>query len=94
MQEGVEYPVAQAEAEDTPQQSTLDAWAQMGGTVVVEDVTQEVALRRVLERRRREYPDLGDFADAYYHLTVNSDPAPMDAYLAKVTAVKNRNPKP
>lgn len=46
----------------------------------------------VLQTRRLQYPPLEDFADAYYWAT-HGDTTKMDAYLAKVEAVKQANPK-
>lgn len=46
----------------------------------------------ILKKRRNMYPPLEDFADAYYWAT-NGDSSKMDAYLAKVEAVKAANPK-
>ena len=94
MQAGVADPVCQVEVEEQPLASTLDAWAAMGGTIVEEDITAEASLREVYRRRRREYPPLEDFADAYFHLRVNNDQSVMEAYLQRVAAVKARFPKP
>ena len=39
------------------------------------------------KRRKDEYPDLAEFADAYYWKE-RGNPAPMETYLKKVDAVK------
>lgn len=44
-------------------------------------------------KRRGEYPSLVDLADALYWQQ-NGDPSKMEAYLAKVAAVKEKYPKP
>jgi hypothetical protein len=43
--------------------------------------------------RRKGYPSIEDFADAYYWER-QGDPSKMKAYIAKVAAVKARIPKP
>lgn len=43
--------------------------------------------------RKAEYPDLGEFADAFYWLR-NGDDSLMIAYEEKVAAVKDKYPKP
>lgn len=48
--------------------------------------------REVRQKRRREYPRLEEFADAFYWQS-KGDPAPMAAYLAKVEAIKKKHPK-
>jgi hypothetical protein len=45
------------------------------------------------QQRRQEYPPLSDFADAMYW-QLQGDASKMEAYLAKVAAVKARYPKP
>lgn len=45
------------------------------------------------ERRRAEYPPVTQLADALYWQQ-NGDPSKMEAYLAKVAAVKAKYPKP
>lgn len=42
--------------------------------------------------RRLEYPPVEEFADAYYWAT-QGDTSKMDVYLAKITSVKQANPK-
>ena len=42
--------------------------------------------------RKKEYPPLDEFADAYYWLQ-KGDPTLMDEYIAKVEAVKVKYPK-
>lgn len=94
MQDGVDYPVCQVEVESEPLPSTLAVWAQMGGQVVVEDITAEFALRQVHQARVREYPPLADLADALFHQQVNGDDSFLTAYFSKVAAVKAKHPKP
>ena len=43
-------------------------------------------------QRSSEYPDLKEFADAYYW-TQNGDNTKMDAYIVKCSTVKNKYPK-
>lgn len=51
--------------------------------------------RRVDYRKRRaaEYPPLSDLADALVHQAHGND-KPLEDYLAKCRAVKERHPKP
>jgi len=53
---------------------------------------QSASNRAVLEARRLQYPPIEDFADAYYWAT-QGDTTKMDAYLARIAAVKLANPK-
>lgn len=50
------------------------------------------AVTAVYEARVREYPPLSDFADAVYW-AARGEPSRMDAWLARVDDVKQRNPK-
>ena len=65
-----------------------------------EEVTQEVARLQAeyntteyQRQRAPEYPDLKEFADAYYWAQ-NGDNTRMDAYMVKCSTVKNKYPKP
>lgn len=51
------------------------------------------ALEVALENRRNAYPPLGDFADAYVHMS-NGDATHMTAYVAACNQVKTDYPKP
>lgn len=53
---------------------------------------REARNRVVSGQRMAEYPALSEFADAYYW-SQRGNAAPMEAYLAKVDAVKAKNPK-
>ena len=44
------------------------------------------------EKRRSEYPNLADFADAYYWEKMGNSTL-MDAYIERVGSVKNKFPK-
>ena len=46
---------------------------------------------QIVDARRRSYPPLAEFADAFYW-SQRGNAAPMEAYLAKVDAVKAKNP--
>lgn len=45
------------------------------------------------ERRRKDYPHLGDFADAMYWAE-RGDRSKLDAYFARIDEIKARYPKP
>jgi len=65
-----------------------------------EEVTQEVARLQAeynkteyQRQRAPEYPDLKEFADAYYWAQ-NGDNTKMNAYIVKCSAVKDKYSKP
>lgn len=49
--------------------------------------------QQIQEARRKEYPALTDFADAFVKMHLG-DKAEMDAYVAKCVAVKTKYPLP
>jgi hypothetical protein len=57
------------------------------------DISHEHAVGQVSETRYREYPTLGEFADAFVKAW-QGDPEPMNAYVAACAAVKAKHPKP
>ena len=66
----------------------------------LEEVTQEVARLQAeydkteyQRQRSSEYPDLKEFADAYYWAQ-RGDNVKMNAYLVKCDSVKDKYPKP
>ena len=58
----------------------------------VEKENQENTLYQFM--RRKEYPAKDDYLDAIYHKEVNGDDSYLTAYFEKITAVKNKYPKP
>lgn len=53
---------------------------------------QEYQQTRYKRLRQLEYPNLADFADAYYW-TQRGDNTKMNEYLAKITEIKEKYPK-
>lgn len=58
-------------------------------SVIFEDIYYS---RGHKDKRKREYPPLEDFVDAFYWMQ-KGDSAMMDAYIAKCDAVKAKHPK-
>jgi hypothetical protein len=52
-----------------------------------------IAKEKYKDDRRAAYPDIGDFADAYYWAQKGDD-SKMTAYVAACAKVKTDNPKP
>lgn len=57
------------------------------------ELAQEWENQRYARERKYDYPDMGEFADAYYWAQ-KGDNTKMDAYVAKCDAVKANWPKP
>ena len=72
--------------DDTPQPTTEEINAE------IENIKARETSEEYRAKRRVEYPDLADFADAYYWEKMGNSSL-MDAYLEKVSSVKNKFPK-
>ena len=64
-------------------------------TIEIVDLNEdpEYLLQQCHNKRKAEYPPLGEFADAYVKLQ-QGDSSQMDAYVASCLVVKAKYPKP
>lgn len=61
-------------------------------SVEIEKIKAQELAEEYKEKRKSEYPPIEDFIDAMYWDNMG-DPAPLEAYMEKVTYVKNKYPK-
>jgi hypothetical protein len=61
--------------------------------IIAENQAKEFSKLSYKTKRELEYPDLKEFADAYYWAQ-NGDNTKMNAYIVKCSAVKDKYPKP
>ena len=61
--------------------------------IIAENQAKEFSKLSYKTKRELEYPDLKEFADAYYWAQ-NGDNTKMNAYIVKCSAVKNKYPDP
>jgi hypothetical protein len=91
----------EADVLEEEMRDTLDGvaqkWVKLKAEYTVEmvDLDQDPSwlLEQCHERRKAEYPAIGDFADAFVKLQ-GGDPLPMEQYVAACVAVKAKYPKP
>jgi len=58
-----------------------------------DELSYEAKLNYVLNKRKENYPSIGDFADAFVKMQ-NGDSTQMNSYVQACLAVKANNPKP